>query len=188
VTAETALKLMVQHFLTVTSGMHFAENVKKNMNISPYEALVAASIAQVEAAKTVDMPKVARVLYNRAYSGRFACSCLQIDSAVNYWLRISGKSAKDSNDLTYSQLIDTKNPYRTHVDNSTPPAAGLPIGPISNPGEAALKGAMAPPAGTWTYFMTIDKKGTTGYASSDAEFTKLKRTACQNGVLWGDLC
>jgi UPF0755 protein len=187
-TAQSALQLMVDHFLTVTGEMGFAENVQKNLNISPYEALVAASIGQKEVMFEKDLPKVSRVLYNRVYKGNWPCSCLQIDSAVNYWLRISGKSAKDSNDLTSKELLDTKNPYRTHVGPGTPPAAGLPIGPISNPGKLALQGAMAPAAGNWTYFMTIDKKGTMGYASSDAEFQALKHTACQNGVLYGDLC
>lgn len=186
-TAESALKMMIDHFLTVTGEMGFAENVRKNLNISPYEALVAASIAQKEALDDADLSKVTRVLYNRAYSEDWPCQCLQIDSAVNYWLRISGKSGKDSNDLTYKELTDTRNPYRTHA-TPTAPARGLPVGPIGNPGEVALRGAMAPTAGKWTYFMTVDKKGTMGYASSDAEFEQLKAKACRNGVLYGDLC
>jgi len=187
-TAESALKLMVNHFLTITGDLGFADNVQKNLGgISPYEALIAASIGQKEIMFDKDLPKVTRVLYNRAYKA-FPCNCLQVDSAVNYWLRISGKSAKDSNDITTADQLDTKNPYRTHVSSSTPPAKGMPAGPISNPGKAALQAAMAPATGNWTYFMTIDKQGTMGYASTQSEFEGLIRTACKNKVLYGDLC
>lgn len=182
-TAQEILSAMVQKFLDVTTEMKFVETVKQERGgISPYEALIAASIAEAEAVNHEDMAKVARVLYNRVYGDRYPCKCLQIDSAVNYWLRLQGKNPKDSDVLFRSELHDKKNPYNTHD------VAGLPIGPISNPGDVALKGAMDPPPGDWIYFMTIDKKGTMGYGSTDADFQKLIRTMCTNGVLSGQNC
>jgi UPF0755 protein len=157
--------------------LKFADTVQSNRKISPYEGLVAASIAQAEAPLAEDMSKVARVLYNRVYSGKFPCSCLQLDSTVNYWLRISGKEAQDSKNLTVSQLHDPNDPYNTHD------VAGMPVGPISNPGREALQGAMAPAEGGWMFFVTIDKQGHTGFSNTFAEFQQNVELAKKNGVL-----
>jgi UPF0755 protein len=180
-TAAQALKIMVDHFLAVTGEMQFAQNAQK-LDLSPYEALVAASIGQAEAVKPVDYPKVARVLYNRVYKDGFDCKCLQIDSAVNYWLRITGKVPKDSSQILRGEQHNPKDPYNTF---DAPAGSGLPIGPISNPGELALKGAITPAAGPWTYFMTIDKAGTMGYATSWAGHCANYATAVKNGILTG---
>ncbi|GAB3803886.1 endolytic transglycosylase MltG [Micromonospora zhanjiangensis] len=181
-TAEQILGMMVQHFLQVTQDMKFVDTVQNQRGISPYEALITASIAQAESVHHVDMPKVARVIYNRVYTDKYHCKCLEIDSAINYWLRLQGKDPKDSDVLKQSELNDPKNPYRTHGVN------GLTPTPISNPGEDALKGAMDPPTGSWVYFMTVDKKGTMGYGSTDAEYQGLIRQMCKNGVLSGENC
>ncbi|MFE9690953.1 endolytic transglycosylase MltG [Micromonospora sp. NPDC005806] len=181
-TAEQILSMMVDEFLRVTQQLDFVDQAQKERKISPYEALITASIAQAESVNEQDMPKVARVIYNRVYTDKYHCKCLEIDSAINYWLRLQGKDPKDSDVLKQSEINDPKNPYRTHgVD-------GLTITPISNPGEAALKGALNPPAGDWIYFMTIDKKGTMGYGSNDAEYRNLIKTMCNNKVLTGSNC
>ncbi|MFJ6197631.1 endolytic transglycosylase MltG [Micromonospora sp. NPDC092111] len=181
-TAEQILSMMVEKFLAVTGEMKFVETVESERGISPYEALITASIAQAESVNHVDLPKVARVIYNRVYTDNYHCKCLEIDSAINYWLRLQGKDPKDSDILKASELRDPKNPYRTHG------ADGLTITPISNPGEDALKGAMNPPPGNWVYFMTVDKKGTMGYGSNDADFRNLQKQMCDNGVLSGENC
>jgi UPF0755 protein len=181
-TAEQILGLMVQQFIKVTTDIKFVETVQNQRGISPYEALITASIAQAESVHHEDMPKVARVIYNRVYTDKYHCKCLEIDSAINYWLRLQGKDPKDSDVLKQSEINDPKNPYRTHGAN------GLTITPISNPGEEALKGAMNPPTGTWVYFMTVDKQGTMGYGSTDAEYRGLLKKMCDNGVLSGENC
>ena len=33
---------------------------------------------------------------------------------------------------------------------------GLPIGPISNPGDLAIKAAVSPADGPWLYFVTVN--------------------------------
>ncbi|MFE9201621.1 endolytic transglycosylase MltG [Micromonospora sp. NPDC007230] len=181
-TAEQILKMMVDEFLRVTQQLDFVDRVQKERQISPYEALITASIAQAEAVDPKDLAKVSQVIYNRVYRGKIGCKCLGIDSGINYWFRLQGKDPKDSDKLLQSEINDPKNPYNTHD------VAGLPITPISNPGEAALKGALEPPNGDWIYFMTIDKKGTMGYGSNDAEYVQLKKTMCQNKVLTGENC
>jgi UPF0755 protein len=177
VDARTVLAAMVNKFNSVNGEMKFADKVQSDRHISPYEGLVVASIAQAEAPLADDMGKVARVLYNRVYGGSFPCGCLQLDSTVNYWLRISGKEAQSSKDLTDSQLHDRTDPYNTHD------LPGLPIGPISNPGKEALQGAMAPVTGAWLYFVTIDKAGHTAFSNTFAEHQQNISLAKKNGVL-----
>ncbi|OLB75624.1 MAG: hypothetical protein AUI14_20645, partial [Actinobacteria bacterium 13_2_20CM_2_71_6] len=131
----TILKKIVGNFTAEATKLDFLNQAQSNLHISPYEALIAASIAQVEGIFPQDMAGIARVLYNRAYGGTFPCNCLQLDSTVNYWLRISGQKPKSSKDLTQSDLHNPNDPYNTHDK------PGLPIGPISNPGAEALTGA-----------------------------------------------
>jgi UPF0755 protein len=176
-TAKDMLEAMVKKFLNVTTEMGFVDTVQKDRGgITPYQALIAASIAQVEAL-VPDMPGVVRVLYNRAYGGKFPCACLQLDSEVNYWLRISGQKPLASGQLRNSQLHDPKDPYNTHDK------PGMPIGPISNPGKEALTAAMSPgPKNNNVYFLAIDKAGKAAFAATQAQFCQLVHQAIANGV------
>ena len=176
VDAKTVLKTIINKFNNEITSIGFLDKVKL-LNISPYEALIAASIAQVEGIFPDDQAKIVRVLYNRAYTGKFPCNCLQLDSAVNYWLKVSGKSAKPSQELLQSELHDLNNPYNTHDK------PGLPIGPISNPGNSALTGAMAPPKNDFVYFVAIDKEGRCGFATTWAQHQANIALAKKNGVL-----
>jgi UPF0755 protein len=175
-TAESVLKTIVDHFNTEMGDLNFADTVQNQRHISPYEALIAASIAQAEALKDQDMGPVVRVLYNRAYSGQFPCNCLGLDSTVNYWLKITGKGGKASEHLSNADLHNPKNPYNTHD------FPGMPVGPIGAPGVAALKGAMNPPPNDFYYFVSIDTKGTMAYAKDFAGHNANIQKACQNGI------
>lgn len=175
-TAAQILQVMIQRFLSVTEEIGFVDTVQSTLSISPNEALVAASIAQAEALKDEDMAKVARVLYNRAY-GDFACNCLGLDSTVNYWLRLTGKGGKASEDLTYAEMHDPKNPYNTYDKK------GMPPGSIGNPGKVALEGAMKPTSKfPYYYFVSVDKEGTMKYGKTLAEHNANIKIACKNGI------
>jgi len=176
-TAADILKMMVKQFLKVTGEGNFKANAQK-LGVSPYEALIVASLAQVEAGKNDDMPKVARVAYNRGVKKLIDCECLQFDVTANYWLELQGKPTLASKDMTDAQLDDKNNPY-----NTGPSSTGLPLGPISNPGKAALDGAAQPPAGDWIYFVAVDKNGTTKFASTTSEHQTNVCEAVRNGVL-----
>ncbi|MBB5873126.1 UPF0755 protein [Allocatelliglobosispora scoriae] len=181
-TAETVLKQMIDKFLDVTGKMKFADTVQAKLGgVSPYEALIVASIAQAESLDAKDLGPVARVMFNRVYKD-FPCNCLQIDSAVNYSLRIRGKIPKDSNQILRSEQHNMADPYNTF---DAPKYSGLPIGPIGNPGEAALRGAMDPPKNDYFYFMTTDSKGTMGYAKDWAGHCRNFQTAVKNKILTG---
>jgi UPF0755 protein len=175
--AKDMLKQMVKRFNEVVTETHFVDLATNNLHITPYEALVAASIAQAEAVNKEDFAKVAKVLYNRSFSGNFPCSCLGLDSEVNYWLRLQGKSVSASEHLTVQQLNDPNDPYNTHNK------PGLPGGAISNPGQDAMQGAVTPVgAANIFYFMTVDKQGTMAYASTKAQHDANVALACRNGI------
>ncbi|KUL24718.1 endolytic transglycosylase MltG [Actinoplanes awajinensis] len=175
--ATEVLKTIVANFNTQMEQMEFAATVRKSRGgVTPYEALIVASIAQAEALKDVDMAKVSRVIYNRAY-GDFDCKCLGLDSTVNYWLRITGKGSKASEHLTNADLHNPKNPYNTHDKK------GLPPGPIGNPGQVAIKGAMNPTNNfPYYYFISVDTAGTMAYGKTGEDHAKNVLIACQNGI------
>lgn len=116
-----------------------------------YETITVASIVQAEADTEDDMGKVARVIRNRLARGM----PLQMDSTLNY--------ALDRSTLDTSRA-DTrvKSPYNTYA------AAGLPPTPIGNPGEQAVRAALAPPPGDWLYFVTV-KPGDTRFTADYGE-------------------
>ena len=175
--AADDLRLMVKHFLSVAEKIDFVDIAQKQRKISPYEVLTVASLAQAESGNEADFGKVARVAYNRLYSNDFPCSCLQFDVGINYYYQITGKPTKPSKDMTIAELTDPKNPYRTHNK------AGLTPTPINNPGQAALEGALQPPAGPWLYFVAIDKQGHSAFATTLDAQRKNEATARKNGVL-----
>jgi UPF0755 protein len=176
-TAADDLKLMVTRFMSVAAEIDFVDTVEKERNISPYEALTVASLAQAEAGNADDLGKIARVAYNRVYTGKFPCNCLEFDVGINYYRQLTGKPVLPSKKMTNALLYDEKNPYRTHGK------PGLTPTPINNPGRKALEGAAKPPAGSWVFFVAIDKQGHSAFASTDAEHEKNKAIAIKNGVL-----
>jgi peptidoglycan lytic transglycosylase G len=180
--AEEILRDMVAQFLKVTTDLKFVDTVQAERGgISPYDALMVASLAQAEAGVPEDLAKITRVAYNRVYSGNFPCSCLQFDVTVNYYLELMGKPTKASKNFTAAELNDPKNPYSTHAHPGLPPSA------IDNPGEQALRGAMNPAPnpknGLLLYFVAIDKQGHSAFATTIEEHERNKAKARQNGVL-----
>jgi UPF0755 protein len=172
-TAADILKMMVNQFMAVAEELGLMQQAQARQ-IGVYELLIAASIAQVEV-KEQDFAKAARVVYNRAYHD--PPWTLGMDTAVNYWLELQGKAEKSSSDMLDSEIHDRNNPYNTHD------VPGLPIGPISNPGKAALQAAANPEPGDWMFFVAIDQAGTTRFAVTDWEHCQNIAIAISNGVL-----
>jgi UPF0755 protein len=176
-TAKQMLQEMVRHFLAVDKRLKFSQRVRAERKISPYEGLIVASLAQAEAGNKDDLGKIARVAYNRVYSGNFPCNCLEFDVGINYYYQLTGRPTKPSKKMTREELRDPKNPYRLHGKS------GLTPTPINNPGAAALQGAMDPPEGTWLFFVAIDSKGHSAFATTDAEHEKNKQRAREAGII-----
>ncbi|GIE92644.1 endolytic transglycosylase MltG [Paractinoplanes rishiriensis] len=172
-TAKQILQVMVKRFVTVATELGFVDGVQNNLSVSPFEGLIVASLSQAEAGVPKDLPKVARVAYNRAYKANMP---LEFDVTANYWLDLNGKSAKHSGELTAQELDDPKNPYNTKSKR------GLPAGPINSPGKSALEAAMKPASGNYVYFVAIDRDGNSAFTEDYGQHQKNIQTACKNGV------
>lgn len=154
--AATALGQMVERFRQAADELSLDARAKA-LHLTASQVLVVASLVEREAGLRADFPKVARVVYNRL-AKRMR---LQFDSTVNYVL------PKPKGHLS---TAETRYPsaYNTYLHT------GLPPGPIDSPGELALRAALSPTAGSWLYFVTIDKAGHTGFATTYADFLRLK--------------
>jgi len=104
---------------------------------TPYEALILASIIEKETGREADRPLVGSVFVNRLRIGMR----LQTDPTVIY-----GLGDKFDGNLRKVDL-QTDTPYNTYTRN------GLPPTPISLPGRASLRAAVAPPASEFLYFV-----------------------------------
>lgn len=123
---------------------------------SPQQLLVIASIIQAEGEPS-NFAQVSRVIHNRLKVG----IPLQMDSTVHYVMKSRGNIFLS----TKSTLIKSSyNTYRRY---------GLPPGPIGNPGAAALKAAVNPASGNWTYFITV-APGDTRFANDLEQFNVWK--------------
>lgn len=111
------------------------------------EILTIASIIQREARYEADMQKVSRVIQNRLDpANQETFGLLQMDSTAQY-----GYGEMHDGTVSSSQeALEDPNPWNTYVNT------GLPIGPISNPGDVAIKAAMNPADGPWLYFVTVN--------------------------------
>lgn len=177
-TAESVLKTMVNRFLTVAGDLEFADGVQADLGITPYEALIVASLVQAESGTEADMSKVARVSYNRLYkpSPELACPCLEFDVTTNYWLETIGEEPIHSGQMSEDLMTHPDNTYNTRTQS------GLPPGPINSPGKAALAAALEPADGDWYFFVALTDGGESAFAETYAEHLQNIQQACENGV------
>ncbi|WP_433500908.1 endolytic transglycosylase MltG [Sphaerimonospora sp. CA-214678] len=153
-TPKQILSKMVERFTQTAEKLDLEEQAKQ-IGFSPRQIMIIASIVQAESGSAEDMPKVARVIYNRL--GRNPQMPLAMDSTVMYGLGKYGISA------THADLKSTSR-YNTYK------YLGLPPGPITNPGDHAIEAALNPADGKWLYFVTVDpKRGITKFTDSDTE-------------------
>jgi len=109
----------------------------RSKNLTRYDVLIIASMVEKEALAPDERPKIAAVIYNRLH----ARMPLGIDATIRYALNVPGTEA-----LHESQL-QNPTPYNTRLH------AGLPPGPIANPGLASMQAAAHPTRANWLYFV-----------------------------------
>jgi len=134
------------------------------------QAVTLASILQWEGSNGTDMARMSRVLWNRLESPSYPK--LQCDTTTRY-LR---------------QLKEAEIPVREEVYD-TYTCRGLPVGPIDNPGLAALKAAVAPSdeeicAGCYFFFTDADSGAvyySRTYAQHQAAWQKLQAEKAKGG-------
>jgi UPF0755 protein len=131
----------------------------RSKNLTVFDVVTIASMVEREARVARERPLIAAVIYNRLH----AHQPLGIDATTRY---VTGNWSAP---LTQSQLaIDS--PYNTRRN------AGLPPGPIGNPGLASIKAAARPARVGYLYYVV--KPGTCGehaFSSTASQFEQDRR-------------
>jgi UPF0755 protein len=124
---------------------------------SPHEVVTMASIVEKETSVPAERPEVASVYYNRL--GKHIP--LDADPSIIYAELLAGRyqGALHHADMSFTSAYNT---YRN---------AGLPPGPIANPGRSALEAAMRP-AQTDYYYFVADAQGHHRFARTMEEHNK----------------
>ena len=135
----------------------------ENINMSIHDIMIIASMIEREAKYDEERPTISSVIHNRLQSDSFPH--LQIDATVQYALP-EWKETLTSEDL----LIDS--PYNTYI------CEGLPIGPICNPGLAAIRAALYPEETNYYYYVAR-KNGWHYFAATNAEHQENIRRAAE---------
>ena len=162
-TALGVLSTMVKRFGQAATSVDLVTRAKA-VHLTPYQVVIIASLVQAEGTPK-DFPKIARAILNRLS----AKMKLQLNSTVNYVLK-NNKAQLSTADIA------VRSPYNTYL------VSGLPPGPINSPGEDALNAVLAPAAGNWLYWVTVNPAtGETKFTNSYAQFLQFKAELKRNG-------
>lgn len=133
--------------------------------ITPYQAVIAASLVEREARVDEDRGKVARVIFNRLDRKM----PLQIDATVLYAL------GRPQQSVSFKDR-EVDSPYNTYR------IPGLPPGPIANPGRKSLEATVSPTPGNWIYYVLTDPSGRHSFTADDREFQNLVKQCIAKGL------
>jgi len=162
-TAASLLKRMVDRWRQAAKSTGLSRAAQR-LGYTEHELMTVASLVESEG-RGGDMPKIARVIYNRLETeGYPTFGKLELDATVNYALGRNLGIAISQEDLA----VDS--PYNTRKN------PGLPPGPIEAPGEEAMKAAFAPAQGPWFFYVTVNlETGETKFTDDYDEFLVFKR-------------
>jgi UPF0755 protein len=146
------LALMVRRFHERFDAERYRRAAARGMTVN--EVLTLASIVEKESALASERPVIAGVFYNRLHAGM----PLQSDPTVIYAI------PNFNGDLTRADLV-RPSAYNTYV------VAGLPPGPIANPGLAAIDAVLAPAETPYLYFVSKND-GSHVFAATLAEHNR----------------
>lgn len=110
--------------------------------LNVYQAVTLASIIQREAVVEDEMPLIASVFFNRLAIDM----PLQADPTIQFALGYNAAQASWWTTPLSAQDLQVNSPYNTYI------FPGLPPGPISNPGLAALQAVAFPDQSQYYYF------------------------------------
>ena len=144
----------------LTAFKQYISNVNmgyaKSKNLTTYDVLTIASMIEREVQVPKERKLVAAVVYNRLHDGM----PLQIDATIRFAENNYTKPLGQSD-------LHLNSPYNTYTN------AGLPPGPISNPGLASIQAAAHPARVSYLYYVV--KPNTCGehtFATTNAEFQR----------------
>ena len=172
-TEKQIAKTMVNQFKKVWT-VDFQKRANQ-IGFTKNEAMTLASIIEKETGAAHERPTISSVFHNRLKRKMR----LQTDPTIIYgmWSQYKGNIKREH--------MKVKNKYNTYM------MRGLPIGPIANPGKAAIKAALYPIETEFLYF--VSKNDGTHYFSETYKKHKAgvqkyqMNRAARKGKSWRDL-
>lgn len=158
VTSREIVEMMLDHFdsQVATLDLSFAQS----RGLDVVDVVIIASILEREAQIPTEFPLVSSVIYNRLARPMR----LQLCATVLYTMP-AGTTSLTNDDL------DEDSPYNTYLHD------GLPVGPISNPGLAALSAAAAPADTDYLYYVLTGADGSQTFTATYNEFLQAKASS-----------
>ena len=154
--AVDIIATMFDQMDSVWTDDYYAQAEKMGMTVD--EIITVASIIEREVVSPAEQNLVAGVIYNRLNVNM----PLQMCSTIMYVLEVPRER------LFYADL-EIESPYNTYIN------PGLPIGPIANPGAAAIHAALYPDDNDFLYFVLKDDgSGTHEFNGTLAEHNRDK--------------
>jgi UPF0755 protein len=151
---RAALLARMQAAMTKTLDRLWQERTADSVVRSKAEAVILASIVEKETAKPSERPTIAAVYSNRLRAG----IPLQADPTVIYPIT----RGKPLGRRILQSELRARNGYNTYA------MAGLPVGPIANPGRESIA-AVLRPARTQALYFVADGSGGHVFANTLAE-------------------
>jgi len=151
---ETIIKKMRNAF-----NQNFATINTNNSKLTKTQIVILASLIERESGKDpAEKPIIAGILMNRLNAG----IPLQVDASIQYAKGQNLVTKKWWEPVTIEEYKSVISNYNTYL------FAGLPPGPISNPGRDSLNAAANPADTDYLYYLH-DKNGQIRYAKTLAE-------------------
>ncbi len=135
VTSEEFVGMMIDRFNAVYESL---EDMKEGVNLTDNEIITLASIIEEETGSVSERPLISAVFHNRLKIGMR----LESDPTVIY-----GMGDDFDGNLTKRDLR-TETKYNTYLN------AGLPPGPIANPGKDSIIAVLNPARVNYLYFVS----------------------------------
>jgi UPF0755 protein len=165
-TPTSMLKAMVSRWRQAADDADL-EDAAAELGYTPAELMTVASLVQAEG-RGDDMPKIARVIYNRIENpdNGVTNGLLQVDASVNYALDKPTVARLTKDEI--ESVADS--PYNTYTQ------PGLPPTPIESPGDDAIAAAAHPAEGDWLFYVTVNlKTAETKFTDDYDEFLRFKQ-------------
>jgi len=155
-TAAQAVNMMLKQYSKETSGLDWSRAAA--LGITPYQAVIVASMIEREVKLPTERPVVASVIYNRLAKKMKLGICATVEYSLGHWKPV----------LTDADLkVDS--PYNTYKID------GLPPGPICSPGFESIRAALYPDATNYLYYiLTSPAEGKHSFTADYAQFAQWK--------------
>ncbi len=151
--------IQVCRLMTDTFRKHWQQLPKPDRPATVHDIVTLASLVEKETALPDERPTVASVYLNRLQTGM----PLDCDPTTIY----AALTENRYRGTIYKSDLNSDNPYNTYKH------AGLPPGPIANPGVASLRAAIQPATTQYLYFVAKpDGSGGHQFSTTMAEHEK----------------